>query len=433
MPANPAERKKLKIIVGSSDSCDLTIHDSKVSKNHCELAWIEGAWHVRDLSSTNGTFVDGRKISQQTRLTPESIVTLGRNLRLEIPPDPDCNDRKHEHLEATIAPKAQTSVSKSPLKPLAIGGSVVALVVIAIIVGLWLKPSSSNSNEETLQANQAASSDSKGAASSAQSGESTGKQTNPDVAPQSSETVKASPFWAIIAVSGRDQSKRLVGNAVAVSPNRLVTLASITEALEELKNQYPKLVLAQHSSSKQLSPRNIKYHPKYQPALESLKNFEKELNTRLEKIGNQSEPSLEESLDWSSKLDTIMEELASVELATMECDETLPSYLSIANSGSLLPKSALTLEGYPMILPTPSVDQNLKTFLISGNAAVLEGREKNDAKFMIETSDFSGFPFLSLACIKDSQLLGIVVRQPQVEGIGSKQIGKLVRVEEFWK
>ncbi len=432
MPANSAERKKLKLIVGSSDSCDITIHDSKVSKNHCELAWIEGAWHVRDLSSTNGTFVDGRKISQQTRLTPESIVTLGRNLKLEIPANPESRDTKHENPAATIAPTAQKPVSKSPLKPIAIGASAIAIGMLAIGVWLLFRPSRGTQNEGTTLASQAASSDSESATVKSTRAESTGNGTTASVPSPSPESVKPSPFWAIIAVSGKDQSQRLIGNAVAVGPNRLVTLASITEALQELKDQYPNLVLAQHTSTKHLSPRNIKYHPKYQPALESLKEFEKELSARLDKVDSQSEPSLEESLDWSGKLETIMEEIASVELATMECEESLPSYLSISNSATL-PQSELTLEGYPMILPTPSIDQNLKTFLMSGNAAVLKVREKNEAKFMIETSDFSGFPFLSLACIRDSQLLGIVVRQPQVEGIGSKQIGKLVRIEEFWK
>lgn len=432
MTANSAEQnKQVKIIVGSSESCDIVIRDIKVSKNHCELLWVDGAWHVRDLDSTNGTFVDGRKISQLTRISPESSVTLGRNVTLEIPPKPISENKRGEITNSNVLP-TQTVASKPNLKPIVFGLSAGALVALVLSMLFWFKPSSGTLTDNSTQDTQSKAAESQATPGSTTSAVPTNNSLTATNTASTTDAPKPSPYWAILAVNGNDQSKRLIGNAVAVGPHRLVTLASITEALEELKDQYPKLVLAQHSLMKPISPRGISYHPKYQPALESLKKFEKELNARLEKVGNQAEPSLEESLDWSNKLDAIMEEIASVELATLECDETLPNFISISST-SPSSQATLTLEGYPMILPTPPIEQNLKTFLIAGNAKLLEDRGRGDGKFMVETSDFSGFPFLSLACTNDSKLLGLVVRQPQVEGIGAKQVGKLVRVEEFWK
>ncbi|MET8699576.1 FHA domain-containing protein [Kitasatospora sp. NPDC004723] len=42
----------------------------QLSRHHARLRWIDGALHVEDLDSTNGTFVDGRRITIPTRVWP---------------------------------------------------------------------------------------------------------------------------------------------------------------------------------------------------------------------------------------------------------------------------------------------------------------------------------------------------------------------------
>jgi FHA domain len=52
--------------------------DVYVSKNHAEVRWIGGgALEVRDLGSTNGTRVNGRRISGWQVVSPGDIVTIG--------------------------------------------------------------------------------------------------------------------------------------------------------------------------------------------------------------------------------------------------------------------------------------------------------------------------------------------------------------------
>lgn len=76
--------------LGRSPACDVPIPDSAVSVQHCEIEWAEEGVHVRDLNSTNGTYVDGRLV-QQTSFVPGQSLQLGTvqvELDLEAP-DPE--------------------------------------------------------------------------------------------------------------------------------------------------------------------------------------------------------------------------------------------------------------------------------------------------------------------------------------------------------
>jgi membrane-bound lytic murein transglycosylase D len=46
--------------IGRAADCDIRIDNKYVSRNHVEVAYELGQWHVRDLSSSNGVFVSGQ-------------------------------------------------------------------------------------------------------------------------------------------------------------------------------------------------------------------------------------------------------------------------------------------------------------------------------------------------------------------------------------
>ena len=48
---------------------DLT-PDGQVSRRHARLTYEDGAYWIKDLGSKRGTWVDGQKITEKTRLTP---------------------------------------------------------------------------------------------------------------------------------------------------------------------------------------------------------------------------------------------------------------------------------------------------------------------------------------------------------------------------
>ena len=61
--------------IGRSEDCDYQIASSRVSRAHAEITKAAGAYLLRDLGSTNGTFVNGQKIDQ-VRLSEGDLVVI---------------------------------------------------------------------------------------------------------------------------------------------------------------------------------------------------------------------------------------------------------------------------------------------------------------------------------------------------------------------
>jgi len=81
-----------KTTIGRVDDNTFPIAESSVSSHHCEV-FIRGSdVVVNDLNSTNGTFINGDKITGEAVLKPGQILRLGQiELRLEVegaPPAP---------------------------------------------------------------------------------------------------------------------------------------------------------------------------------------------------------------------------------------------------------------------------------------------------------------------------------------------------------
>ena len=57
-------RRKKRVLIGRADDCDIKLVSDRVSRHHCEVVFRDGQFEVRDLGSTNGTYVDGVRISR---------------------------------------------------------------------------------------------------------------------------------------------------------------------------------------------------------------------------------------------------------------------------------------------------------------------------------------------------------------------------------
>lgn len=65
------------VVIGRSRECDVVVEDENVSRRHCEVRPSGGSWTVRDLGSTNGVKVNGRRIDGAQSLKPGDRIELG--------------------------------------------------------------------------------------------------------------------------------------------------------------------------------------------------------------------------------------------------------------------------------------------------------------------------------------------------------------------
>jgi pSer/pThr/pTyr-binding forkhead associated (FHA) protein len=70
------------IVVGRHPDCDARVDSPRVSRWHCCLSEIDGEVWVRDLGSTNGTWIDGRRV-RSGRLRRGDVLAIA-HLRYRV-------------------------------------------------------------------------------------------------------------------------------------------------------------------------------------------------------------------------------------------------------------------------------------------------------------------------------------------------------------
>jgi pSer/pThr/pTyr-binding forkhead associated (FHA) protein len=70
------------IVVGRHPDCDARLDSPRVSRWHCCLSEVDGEVWVRDLGSTNGTWIDGQRVSSG-RLRPGEVLAIA-HLRYRV-------------------------------------------------------------------------------------------------------------------------------------------------------------------------------------------------------------------------------------------------------------------------------------------------------------------------------------------------------------
>jgi len=85
LPTGQALRFTSPFHIGRERGCDVEVVDTHVSRRHAEVSRVDGTWIIRDLQSSNGLFVDGRRV--ETAPIGHGVeVTLGADgptLRIE--------------------------------------------------------------------------------------------------------------------------------------------------------------------------------------------------------------------------------------------------------------------------------------------------------------------------------------------------------------
>ncbi len=74
--------------IGRSATNTLVVQDETISARHAAIEYRDGRWWVHDLDSTNGTYLNQRRLVGTTELRPSDVVHVGRvafQFAVEVP------------------------------------------------------------------------------------------------------------------------------------------------------------------------------------------------------------------------------------------------------------------------------------------------------------------------------------------------------------
>jgi adenylate cyclase len=75
---DPIPLLKTTLMVGRRESADIVLRFPNVSGHHCELSLVDGYWNVKDLGSSNGTKVNGVRVTEQ-RIAPGDKLSVAKH------------------------------------------------------------------------------------------------------------------------------------------------------------------------------------------------------------------------------------------------------------------------------------------------------------------------------------------------------------------
>ena len=81
--------RSLTIVGRKADLCDLILENASVSKLHCAVAKTDGLLFIRDLGSTNGTKVNGQKVTRGALLPGDELSFANVRFRVHLGPSPE--------------------------------------------------------------------------------------------------------------------------------------------------------------------------------------------------------------------------------------------------------------------------------------------------------------------------------------------------------
>ena len=129
LPPRPpvALPEKGSLVLGRSRSCDLALQTADASRRHAEIVPLSGGWLVRDLGSTNGTYVNGDRIEERELRTGDRIEIGGDLITFCVV------DAALEGEPGGVADDAQTVLQERPALGECITGSLSEIPPYAVL------------------------------------------------------------------------------------------------------------------------------------------------------------------------------------------------------------------------------------------------------------------------------------------------------------
>ena len=128
------------VTIGRQDQCEVQVPGTWVSRRHARLAWKGTGYIVEDLGSTNGTFVNGERVSGPRALRPGDRLQLGEQVEFAFEARVAAPVPRETALPGAAPPQAQAPPlqAKRSRAWIWVLGLLGLLVVIAAAgVGAW--------------------------------------------------------------------------------------------------------------------------------------------------------------------------------------------------------------------------------------------------------------------------------------------------------
>ncbi len=112
-PGTVTELTKEVSLIGRDVANDVVVGDAEVSRQHARITRTPGGYVLEDLGSTNGTFVNGERLTTPRVLNPGDLIALGETVTLTF-------DATASEAAATVASPAAESpatVRETPQAP----------------------------------------------------------------------------------------------------------------------------------------------------------------------------------------------------------------------------------------------------------------------------------------------------------------------------
>jgi pSer/pThr/pTyr-binding forkhead associated (FHA) protein len=70
------ETPKFTAIVGRAPTCDMVIAHESISRQHCQIEAAKGVFYITDLGSSNGTFINGKRLEPKVKASYDGSERL---------------------------------------------------------------------------------------------------------------------------------------------------------------------------------------------------------------------------------------------------------------------------------------------------------------------------------------------------------------------
>ena len=103
-------------LVGRSEElCDVVINRNSISKLQCLIVRTDGLLFVRDLASTNGTRVNGQRVTRGALLPGDELAFASVKFRVNLGPAEPDSDHNEVTEMLTMPPEKRASTDRDDL------------------------------------------------------------------------------------------------------------------------------------------------------------------------------------------------------------------------------------------------------------------------------------------------------------------------------